>query len=289
MNDGGKLLPEYRDTWARCYVKFIQAYAEHSIPIWGVSVQNEPMATQRWDSCIYSAQEERDFIRDHLGPALQHAGLGHIQIVIWDHNRDEMVERASIVMADPEAARYVWGTGFHWYGEDHFDHVQLVHDAWPEKKLLFTEGCQEGGPHLGEWELGERYARSMINDLNRWTVGWIDWNLLLDTTGGPNHVGNLCSAPVLVDVERSTLQLQSSFAYIGHFSQFVCGGSRRILCASNKQVLECTAFVELDGIVTVVIMNRSEQTQQFALCGPAVSWNAHLPARSIATYQFMWC
>jgi glucosylceramidase len=286
MNGGGKLLPEYRDAWARCYVKFIQAYAGHGIPIWGVSVQNEPMAIQRWDSCIYDAEEERDFIRDHLGPALHSAGLGHIQIVVWDHNRDEMVERASVVMADTDAARYVWGTGFHWYGEDHFDHVQLVHDAWPDKKLLFTEGCQEGGPHLGEWELGERYARSMINDLNRWTVGWIDWNILLDTTGGPNHVGNLCSAPVLADEERNALVFQSSFAYIGHFSRFVHTGARRVLCASNRQVLECTAFVNLDGIITIVIMNRSEQSQQFELCMPTISWNAPLPSRSIATYQF---
>lgn len=288
MNGGGKLLPKYRDAWARCYVKFIQAYAAHGIPIWGVSVQNEPMATQRWDSCIYSAQEERDFIRDHLGPALQQAGLGHIQIVIWDHNRDEMVERASVILGDLDAARYVWGTGFHWYGEDHFDHVQLVHDAWPDKKLLFTEGCQEGGPYLGEWELGERYARSMINDLNRWTVGWIDWNLLLDTTGGPNHVGNLCSAPILADVERTALLYQSSYAYIGHFSRFVRAGARRILCAANKQVLECTAFINKDGSVAVVVMNRSEQAQEFALCSAtaSASWSAQLPPRSIATYQF---
>ena len=115
----------------------------------------------------------------------------HVKIVIWDHNRDLMVERASVVYADPEAAQFVWGTGFHWYGADHFDHVQQVHDAWPDKQLLFTEGCQEGGPHTGSWELGERYARSIINDLNRWTVGWIDWNLLLDERGGPNHVRQL--------------------------------------------------------------------------------------------------
>ncbi|MCU0925869.1 MAG: glucosylceramidase, partial [Hydrogenophaga sp.] len=136
MNHGGHLLPEYRSAWAQCYVRFIQAYAEHGVPVWGVSVQNEPAAVQRWDSCIYSAEEERDFVRDHLGPALAAAGLGHVKIVIWDHNRDLMVERAGTVYADAEASRYVWGTGFHWYGEDHFDHVQAVHDAWPDKQLL---------------------------------------------------------------------------------------------------------------------------------------------------------
>jgi glucosylceramidase len=169
MNGGGRLRPECRASWAQCFVRFIQAYQAEGVPVWGVSVQNEPLAAQRWDSCLYSAEEERDFVRDHLGPALAGAGLGHVKIVIWDHNRDELAARASVVYADAEAARYVWGAGFHWYVEDHFDQVQLTHDAWPDKQLLFTEGCQEGGPHIGSWDLGERYARSMINDLNRWT------------------------------------------------------------------------------------------------------------------------
>ena len=97
MNDGGTLRPEHRRAWARCYVRFIESYEAEGVPIWGVSVQNEPMARPRWDSCLYTAEEERDFVRDHLGPALHDAGLGHVKIVIWDHNRDLMVERASVV------------------------------------------------------------------------------------------------------------------------------------------------------------------------------------------------
>ena len=283
MNHGGTLLPQYAAAWARCYVRFIEEYQREGVPVWGVSVQNEPAATQRWDSCLYSAEEERDFVRDHLGPALAQAGLGHVKIVIWDHNRDLMVERASVAYADPEAARYIWGTGFHWYGEDHFDHVQLVHDAWPDKQLLFTEGCQEGGPHPGSWELGERYARSMINDLNRWTVGWIDWNLLLDQTGGPNHVGNLCSAPLLADTLSNALLHQSSYFYIGHFARFVKPGARRVLCAATTQNLEATAFVNPDGSVATVVMNRTEASIDFALrCGDDTV-QAELPPRSIMT------
>ena len=265
MHGGGRLRADCRAAWAQCFVRFIQAYAREGVPVWGVSVQNEPAATQRWDSCLYSAEEERDFVRDHLGPALAAAGLGHVKLIVWDHNRDEMVERASTVYSDPAAARFVWGTGFHWYGEDHFDHVQLLHDAWPDKQLLFTEGCQEGGPHMGSWDLGERYARSMIKDLNRWTVGWIDWNLLLDHTGGPNHVGNLCSAPMLADTARGELLPQSSYYYIGHFARFVRPGAQRVLCAATREVLECCAFVNADGSAATVVMNRSEQAQRFVL------------------------
>jgi glucosylceramidase len=284
MNHGGRLLPEFRRAWAKCYVRFIEAYAAEGVPIWGVSVQNEPMATQVWDSCIYSAEDERDFVRDFLGPELHAAGLGDVRIVIWDHNRDLMVERARVVYSDPEAARYVWGTGFHWYGEDCFDHVQQVHDAWPDKHLLFTEGCQEGGPHHGSWDLGERYARSMINDLNRWTVGWIDWNLLLDWTGGPNHVGNLCSAPILADVAADSIARQSSYWYLGHFARFVRPGARRVHCDVSVPGIESTAFVNEDGTVAVVAMNRTEQALRFALRLGELGADTELPRRSIATY-----
>ena len=284
MNHGGKLLPQYRQAWARCFVRFIQAYEAEGVPVWGVSVQNEPAATQRWDSCLYSAEEERDFVRDHLGPELARAGLGGIKIVIWDHNRDVMVERASVVYSDPEAAKYVWGTGFHWYGENHFDHVQLVHDAWPDKQLLFTEGCQEGGPHTGAWELGERYGLSMINDINRWTVGWIDWNLLLDDTGGPNHVGNLCSAPILADTAGDALLHQSSYWTLGHFARFVRPGARRVLCAASKQDLEATAFVNPDGSIATVVMNRSASAIQFALRVAGEDYATQIPARAMATF-----
>jgi glucosylceramidase len=284
MNDGGRLKPECRAAWAQCFVRFIRAYEAEGVPIWGVSVQNEPEARQRWDSCLYSAEEERDFVRDHLGPALHAAGLAHVRVVVWDHNRDAMVERASVIYGDPEAAKYVWGTGFHWYMEDHFDHVQLVHDAWPDKQLLFTEGCQEGGPHWGRWELAERYARSMINDLNRWTVGWIDWNLLLDEQGGPNHVGNFCSAPFLAVPAEDGLHAQSSYAAIGHFARYAQSGAQRVLCAATREALECTAFANPDGSVAVVVLNRSEHDLAFSLAIDGATYATDLPAHAIATY-----
>ena len=288
MNHGGRLRPECRDAWARCYVRFIEAYAAEGVPIWGVSVQNEPAALQRWDSCLYTAEEERDFVRDHLGPALAAAGLGHVKIVVWDHNRDFMVERAAVVYNDPEAAKYVWGAGFHWYGEDHFDHVQLLHDAWPDKQLLFTEGCQEGGPHTGEWAVGERYGRSIIQDLNHWTAGWIDWNLLLDETGGPNHVGNLCNAPMLAhlsgDPDTGTLMPQSGFQVLGHFARFIRPGAQRVLCAATREALESTAARNPDGSVAVVVMNRTEQPIAFELVVDGDGRPTQIPARAIATW-----
>ena len=285
MLQGGTLRPECRQAWANYLVRYLQAYEKLGFPIWALTVQNEPAAVQTWESCIYSAEEERDFVRDFLGPAL-HAAGARTHLVVWDHNRDVMVERASVMYSDPEAARHVWGLGFHWYGADKFENVQLVHDAWPDKHLLFTEGCQEGGPHIGSWLLGERYARSLINDFNRWTEGWIDWNVLLDTTGGPNHVNNLCSAPILADLANDRLLFQSSYYYLGHFSRFVRPGAHRILCATTRDDLEATAFRNPDGQVVVVALNRTEQPIPFELRRGDQLATCHLPARSIATLLY---
>jgi glucosylceramidase len=286
MNHGGKLKPDCRDAWARYYCRYIHEYEREGIPIWGLTVQNEPEATQRWDSCVWSGEEERDFVRDHLGPTLAREGLAGVRVIIWDHNRERMVERAQTVLDDPAAARYVWGVGFHWYCADCFDNVQLVHDLYPDKALVFTEGCQEGGPHTGSWLLGERYGRSMIADLNRWTVGWVDWNILLDETGGPNHVGNYCSAPIIADTRTSAVLYQSSFYYIGHFSRFIRPGAQRILCASSRDDLETTAFLNPDATIAVVVLNRSERALPFALKYAGRSALAQSSRRSIVTLLF---
>ncbi len=286
MNRGGKLKPEYRDAWARYYVRYVHEYEQEGVPIWGLTIQNEPAAVQAWDSCIWTAEEERDFVRDHLGPALHRSGLGHVKVIIWDHNRDLLVERANVAYSDPEASRYIWGTGFHWYGQDKFDNVQLAHDAWPDKALLFTEGCQEGGPHIGSWDLGERYARSIINDLNRWTVGWVDWNMLLDETGGPNHVSNFCSAPIIADTRNDRLLFQSSYYYLGHFSRYIRPGAQRVLCAGTRDDLEATGFINPDGTIAVVVLNRTDTEHAFALKRNAQTAACSMPAHSIATYLF---
>jgi glucosylceramidase len=286
MNHGGKLKPEYRQAWADYYVRYIQEYGREGIPIWGLTVQNEPEATQTWDSCIYTGEEERDFVRDYLGPTLHDAGLGNVKVIVWDHNRDRLFERAKVVLDDPKAAHYVWGVGFHWYCGDHFDNVQLTHDAYPDKHLIFTEGCQEAGPHLGSWDTGERYAHSMINDLNRWTEAWVDWNMVLDETGGPNHVSNFCSAPVIADTQAGEIRYQSSYYYIGHFSRFIRPGARRVACAKTLDSLEASAFLNSDGTVAVVVLNRTEQAIDFVLKSEGVQVKTSIPARGIKTFVF---
>lgn len=272
MLRGGKLKPEFYRAWANYYAKFVRAYEAEGVPVWGVSIQNEPMATQRWESCIYTAEEERDFLKNHLGPTLRREGLGDRKIIVWDHNRDLIYQRASTLLADPEAAKYVWGIGFHWYepwsgGEPMFDNVKLTYEAFPDKHLVFTEGCKEAFDikKVDDWRLGELYGRQMINDFNNGTAGWTDWNILLDETGGPNHVGNLCFAPLHADTKTGRLIYTNSFYYIGHFSKFIRPGAKRVVSSPSRSALLSTAFVNPDGKVSAVVMNRGDRKVPYLL------------------------
>ncbi len=272
MLKGGKLLPAYYQSWADYFVKFIRAYESEGIPMWGLSVQNEPMATQTWESCIYSGEEERDFIKKYLGPALHKAGMADKKLIAWDHNRDLIYQRASTVLDDPEAAKYVWGIGFHWYeswtgGGNIYDNVKRVAETYPDKNLIFTEGCAESYDFakIGEWKWGEKYGLSMISDFNNGTVGWTDWNILLDEKGGPNHVGNFCYAPVHADTKTGQIYYMSSYYYIGHFSKFIRPGAKRIISSSSRGQLLTTAFKNTDGKIAVVVMNQSDDKIPYRL------------------------
>jgi glucosylceramidase len=273
MLHGGKLKPEFYQTWADYYVKFIKSYEKVGIPVWGMTIQNEPMATQKWESCIYTADNERDFLKKFLGPTIQKAGLGDKKIIVWDHNRDLMVQRANVIFGDPEASKYAWGMGFHWYeswtgGDKMFDNVKIVHEAYPDKNLIFTEGCPESfnPARYNDWGLGEAYGRNMINDFNNGAVGWTDWNILLDETGGPNHVKNFCFAPVHGDTKTGQLIYTNSFYYIGHFSKFVRPGAKRIISSASRSQLLTTAFINKDGKVAVIVMNQSNLKITYNLC-----------------------
>lgn len=274
MLRGGKLKKEFYQPWANYYSKFIKAYEKEGIPIWGLSIQNEPMAVQRWESCIYTAEEERDFLKNYLGPTLENTGLGDKKIIVWDHNRDLLFQRASTILNDPEAAKYVWGVGFHWYedwkgGEPMFQNVRSVQESYPDKKLIFTEGCNEAYDlqRLVDEDptLAERYGKSMINDFNNGTVAWTDWNILLDQTGGPNHVGNLCFSPVHGNTETGELTFTNSFYYIGHFSKFIRPGAKRISSVSSSNKIISTAFKNKNNTIAIVAMNLSDETLEYSI------------------------
>lgn len=288
MLHGGKLLPEYYQSWANYYAKFIKEYEAEGMPIWGLTIQNEPMAVQRWESCIYTAEEERDFLKNYLGPTMEREGLGDKNIVVWDHNRDLIVNRANTIFDDPDAAKYAWGIGFHWYetwagGKSMWDNLRTVKESYPDKNLLFTEGCQEGfeETQYQRWSNAERYGKSIINDFNAGTSGWTDWNILLDHTGGPNHVGNYCFAPIHADTRTDELIYTPSYYYLGHFSKFIRPGAKRVSTSCSRSHLMSTSFLNEDNKMVTVVMNETGMNIHYKLIVGEFQTELEIPAHSI--------
>lgn len=292
MLHGGKLLPEFKKIWADYYVKFIKAYEKEGIPVWGLTVQNEPMAKQTWESCIYSAEDEMTFIRDYLGPALKKNKMESKKLIAWDHNRDLLFHRANTLLSDKKARKFIWGIGFHWYeswtGGKQFENTKRVEEAFPNKKLLLTEACNYpfDWATFDQWKWGENYGENMINDFNNGAVAWTDWNILLDETGGPNHVQNFCFAPIHAKTMDNTIHLMNSYYYIGHFSKFIKRGARRISTSSNRAQLLNTGFINKDGSVVLVIMNKSEETFESKVILGSKAYPVHIQPHSIISIVF---
>jgi glucosylceramidase len=283
MLHGGKLKPEYSQTWADYFVKYIKAYQAEGISIWGLTVQNEPMATQVWESCIFTAKEEKDFVRDYLGPTLEKNGLAGVKVMIWDHNRGIMYQRAEAAYEDPEASKYIWGTAFHWYIGNHYDNVRMVHDAFPDKKLLYTEAGMNGS-----WASAIRLAKNMIIDLNNWCNGYVFWNMLLDQTGGPRHAGGVPSSGyrsniITANLETGEVTFHPPHYIVGHFSRFIKPGAKRIPCTSSSDEFIATAFINPDGKIAVVILNleNHENILQLWVDGKAVKFRS--PSEAVIT------
>lgn len=267
MNHGGSLKPEYASAWAQYYVKFIKAYREQGIQIDYLTVQNEPMAVQTWDSCIYTPREEGSFVKDHLGPALKENGLEDIGIFVWDHNKEETVMRFKEVLFDKEVERYVRGEAIHWYTGDHFETIELVKKLYPDKEIFFTEGCVEYSRFAdsGEIQKAEMYAHDILGNLNAGISASLDWNLLLDKEGGPNHVGNFCAAPLMETADGDSYERRLSYYYIGHFSRYIQSGAKKIGASRYTDAFEVTAFINPDNSRVVVILNKSDREIPYTL------------------------
>jgi glucosylceramidase len=291
MLNGGSLLPEYRQMWADYIVKYLLEMKRRDISVDLLTIQNEPEAVQIWESCIMSAQEEAEFITDYLYPSLLKANIEHTKLLIWDHNRDRIIDRAKVTFANSQAFKLAWGIGYHWYVSDAHENLTALHNLFPTKHILFTEGCvelangalKEHHQPSSSWEHGERYGRNIINDFNNFNEGWIDWNLVLNEIGGPNHVKNYCEAPLMYDRNNHKLIVNPSYYYIGHFARYIQPGAYRIYCQVDKNITSiATSFINPNGEIIIVIQNEKEK-KEIVLKVSNRYTKLTLPSRSITT------
>ncbi len=265
-NHGGKLKEEYRDLWAEYFCRYIKEYHNRGIQIKRISIQNEPAAVQTWDSCVYTAKEEKEFLRDFLYPALKRHGLGDLEIYIWDHNKERALERAMEIIEE-DTREMITGIAFHWYSGDHFEALTMLRERYPDKKLIFSEGCVEYSRFSAENQLANArmYGHDIIGDMNGGAKAFIAWTILFNSEGGPNHVNNLCEAPIMYDINKKTMEKKLCYTYIGHFSRYILPGSVRIGMSKFTDKIDVTAFERPDGVLAVVIMNRTAEEMKLYL------------------------
>ncbi len=282
-NHGGKLKEEYKEFWAEYICRYIKEYEALGFPVNRITVQNEPDAVQTWDSCSFNPAEEKEFLRDYLYKALVKNGLSHVKINIWDHNKERVYERANAII-DEETDKMIDGVAFHWYTGDHFEAVGLTKDAFPGKELIFTEGCVEYSRFdAGQLRNAQMYAHDIIGNLNAGMTAFIDWNILLDEKGGPNHVGNLCDAPVMVNTEDGSYEEKLSFHYIKHFSRYIDREAKRIALTKYTDRLEMTAFKNPDKSVVLVVLNKQDEELPVSIRIQGLNTEFQVPKSSIVT------
>lgn len=280
---GGHLKRKCYASWARYICRYIQEFRQRGIQVVALSVQNEPNATQTWDSCLFTPEEERVFLKDHLCPALRASGLSDIQVYVWDHNKERLFDRACAVLTE-DTSSMVSGIAFHWYSGDHFDAIRLVKDHYPDKNLMFSEGCIEYSRFdKNQLANAQRYGHDMLGNLAAGMNQFVDWNICLNAQGGPNYAGNFCEAPIICNTETGEISYKLSFCYISHFSRYIRPGARRIATTVYTTDLEQVAFQNEDGSIILLVLNRMLQPKEASLriCGSLI--DAQIPAESIST------
>ncbi len=294
---GGKLMPEYYDTWALFFSKYIDAYKEEGIDIWGITVENEPLGNDsNWESMHFTPEEMTDFVQNHLGPKLEADGKEDIRILGYDQNREHLNEWVDEMYKNDAASKYYAGVAIHWYAstfEVFPEALQYAHQKAPEKHIIQSEACvdaqvpvwqddawywsKEATDWGYDWAPEQdkylhpkyvpvyRYARDIIGCLNNWVDGWVDWNMVLDRQGGPNWFKNWCVAPVIVDPQQDETYFTPLYYTLSHFSKYIRPGAVRIGFETTDDALLVTAAKNPDGSIAVVLLNQGMEAKEVVL------------------------
>ncbi len=312
---GGRLLPEYYDTWALFFARYAEAYKAEGIDIWGFTVENEPLGNDNnWESMHFTPEEMTSFVQNHLGPKLEERGHGDLKVLGYDQNREHLKEWVDAMYKDEESSKYYDGTAIHWYAstfEVFPEELQYAHEKAPDKYLIQSEACvdaevpkwkddlwywsKEATDWGWDWAPEEdkkyhpkyvpvyRYARDIIGCLNNWVDGWVDWNMVLDRQGGPNWFKNWCVAPVIVDPENDEVYFTPLYYTMSHFSRYIRPDAVRIGIDHDEPSLLVTAAQNKDGSIAIVILNQGSDEKELDISLGEISNHVTISGQAIQT------
>lgn len=282
---GGHLKDKYKSLWAEYLVRYINEYKKENINIDYMTIQNEPNATQIWESCRYSAEDEANLLKQYLFPTFKRNNLD-TKFLIWDHNKDNIVNRNIDTLVKYGALDYADGIAFHWYTGTHFENIKILRDLFPDKLLVHSEGCTGYSNFKPEDELfnANMYAREIIGDFNSGVNAFIDWNTVLDYKGGPNHKNNTCNSPIMINKNNDGYIKTPAFYYIAQFSKYIKPGAIRIGFSRFTESINMTAFMNPDNSIIVVLLNQNNHNIEYNLCINNQTFHDNLDSQAIVTF-----
>ena len=275
---GGKLKPEFYKVYADYLVKYIQEMEARGIPIDAITPQNEPLNPKNNPSMEMLPEEQRDFVKNYLGPAFSIANI-KTKIIVYDHNADR-IDYPLTVLNDPEAKKYVSGSAFHLYGGE-IDSISKVKEAHPDKDIYFTEQYTAStGKFNGD--LSWHIKNVIIGASRNWCRTVLEWNLANSPEFGPFTPGGCTTCKGALSI-GDKINRNVSYYIIAHASKFIPPGSVRIQSDMSDNLYN-VAFLTPDGRIVMIVLNDSDTAQKFSIrynYGIAVT---SLYAHSVATY-----
>jgi glucosylceramidase len=316
---GGKLKPEYEETYADYLIRYLEEYKSEGVDIWGITPVNEPHGNDgNWESMHFTPESQNQFIKTYLGPKLVQGGFEDVKLFIYDQNRDNLEKWTDVILGDEETAHYVYGTAVHWYSSTYKvyeDVFESVNATFPQHAIVHTEGCIDnlgidapGGildperykeenwfyddsfwwnGNATDWAYSatwggvipedhpiytpvHRYARDIIVGIDHWLRGWIDWNVVLDRRGGPNHVGNYCGAPIMIDLDSKYIYYTPIYYILKQFSRTIRPGDKavqtdKVLDGLDNDALHACATINDSNVLTIQLLNTTKLPLTYSL------------------------
>ena len=280
---GGTLKTEYYSLYAEYFCRYIAAMAAWNIPIWGISVQNEPLNDHNDPSMVWTKETMYSFIAGKLGPKMRDAGYEHVRIIAYDHNCD--VTDFPIHVA---RSKYVYGTAFHLYAGD-ISALSTVYNS-TGKPVLFTEQYTgKDGDFSGD--LGWHVQNVVIGSLNNYSTTAIEWNLCSDPGCSIHTSGGCSTCKGALTINGNSVSARNvSYYIIGHAGRVIDGGAQRIEATSSTGNLRYAAARNADGSIGVVAYNDSDQGRLLAIAmpdatGQTVYANHTLPGKGVLSVK----